>query len=436
MNPDTTETIDRTTAPAINDMGPLSLPDEDIISLKNGINLHLLSGGNAEVSHIKILLPGGIAESPVPQLYQMANSLLLEGSINHPSDELAEILEYNGAWSGVDTSTHYSSLSLYCTNNTYHTLLPLIKEMVTSPAFEDEPVANALRAEAARLDVENHKVAYRASYAMRNLVYGPDHPLSAVPSPEQLLDITPAQLHQAHERRLDPKGIHVYISGLLSDNMIGEAQHIFSTIEGREGFPLPRLQFPKHTSGDSVHVDMPESLQSGVKLMIPAIGRIHPDYVPLRMTVIALGGYFGSRLMLNIREEKGLTYGITASLLGFKHNGFISISSQTDPSTVNMLIEETVKEIERMKNPSTYTPDEVNRLSRFVLSELAGVLDTPFSRMEFLQTQITANAPARYFAMQEHAARTITPEILAEMAEKYFNTDCLFIATAGKSQAS
>lgn len=433
MNPDSLETIDRTTAPTVHDMGPLHLPNDEIVTLPNGIKLHTLSGGNAEVSRIKILLPGGIAESPVPQIYQMANSLLLEGTLSHPSDELADILEYNGAWSGVDTSTHHSSLSLYCTNDTYPALLPIMREMVTSPAFEDETVSNALQAEAARLDVENHKVAYRASCAMRTLVYGADHPLSTVPSPNRLLEITPEQLREVHERRLDPNGIHIYISGLISENMVSHAYDIFSTIPPREEFPLPRLQFPHHTTGGRVHVDMPESLQSGVRLIIPAIGRIHPDYVPLRMAVIALGGYFGSRLMLNIREEKGLTYGITASLLGYKHSGFISISSQTDPTTVDMLIDETVKEIERMKNPASYTPDEVNRLSRFVLSELAGVLDTPFSRMDFLQTQITANAPAGYFAMQEQAARTLTPQILADMAEKYFNTDCLFIATAGKT---
>lgn len=435
MNPDIiSETIDRTTAPIVHNMGPLTLPDDEIVTLQNGISLHLLSGGDAEVSRIKILLPGGIAESPVPQLYQMANSLLLEGTHTHPSDELADILEYNGAWSGVDTSTHHSSLSLYCTNDTYHTLLPLVREMVTSPAFEGETVANALRAEAARLDVENHKVAYRAACAIRTLVYGHDHPLSTVPCPEQLLDITPSALRDSHEKRLDPKGIHIYLSGRLSDSMISDTERMFSTIPAREEFTLPRLQFPVHTEGGRVHVEMPDSLQSGVRLIIPAIGRIHPDYVPLRMAVIALGGYFGSRLMLNIREEKGLTYGITASPLGYKHSGFISVSSQTDPSTVDMLIEETVKEIERMKNPASYTPDEVTRLSRFMLSELAGVLDTPFSRMDFLQTRITANTPAGYFAIQEQTARNLSPERLAEMAEKYFNTECLFIATAGKSQ--
>lgn len=411
----------------------MSLPEADSMTLANGLTIHTLSGGNAEVSRIKVLLPGGIAESPVPQLYQMANTLLLEGTLSHPSDELADILEYNGAWSGVDTSTHHSSLSLYCTNSTYPSLLPLVKEMILQPAYESEAVTNALRAEAARLDVENHKVAYRASCAMRNLVYGPGHPLSATPTSERLLAITPDTLRRAHLKRLDPKGMHVYLSGRLSDSMISQAAETFSTIPPTAPFPLPRLQFPTHLTGDRVHVDMPDSLQSGVKLMIPAIGRIHPDYVPLRMAVIALGGYFGSRLMLDIREDKGLTYGITSSLLGYRHSGFISISSQTDPSTVNLLIDATVSVIERMKDPASYTHDEITRLSNFVLSELAGVLDTPFARMDFLQTQVTANAPAGYFAMQQQAARSLTPQLLAEMAEKYFYTQCLFIATAGKT---
>lgn len=426
------ETIDRTTAPTVHDMGPLSLAEAEVRTLPNGVNIHLLSGGDAEVCRIRVLLPGGIAESPVPQLFQMANTLFLEGTMSHPGDELSDILEYNGAWTGVETSTHHSSLSLYCTNSAYPALLPLVREMVMSPAFDPEATANALRTEAARLEVENHKVAYRASCAMRSMVYGEEHPLAAVPSPEELIKITPEQLRAAHESRLDPRGMHVFLSGRLTDDMIREAESTFSSIPLHEPFPLPRLQFPEHAEGGRTHVDMPDSLQSGVRIMIPVVGRNHPDYVPLRMAVIALGGYFGSRLMLNIREEKGLTYGITASLLGYRHSGFLSITSQTDPSTVELLISETVNEIERMKDPASYTPDEIDRLSRFVLSELAGVLDTPFSRMDFLQTEVTASTPAGYYAMQEQCARALCPELLADMAEKYFDTSRLFIATAGK----
>ncbi|MDE6394516.1 MAG: insulinase family protein [Duncaniella sp.] len=432
MNPDIPETIDRTKVPAIHDMGRLTLPEGDSTVLANGVTLHTLSGGDTEVCRIKVLMPGGVAESPKPLLYHIVNSLSLEGTNHHPGDRLADILEYNGAWSSVEQSTHHSALSLFTTNSAYPTLLPLVKEMIMMPEFAPEVTSHALNNEAARLEIEQQRVAYRAGCAMRRMIYGENHPLAAVATPEELLAITPDELRQAHDARLDPAGMHVYLSGLLTDSMIRDAELTFGAIPAHTPFPLPRLVFPEHTGGARTHVDMPHALQSGVQLSIASIGRNHPDYVALRMAVIALGGYFGSRLMLNIREDKGLTYGISASLYGYRHDSFITVSSQTDTSTVEQLIEESVREIERMKDPATYTHDEINRLSRYVLSELAGVLDTPFQRCDFLQTQVTAGTPRGYFAMQEHTARTLTPELLAEMATRYFDTSRLFIATAGK----
>ena len=432
MNPDTHDTINRNIAPDVHDMGPLSLAEDNSRVLPNGVTLHTLSGGDTEVCRVKVFLPGGKAESPRPQLFHIANSLLLEGTTAHPGDRLADILEYNGAWSNVEITTHHSALSLFTTNRAYHSLMPLVREMIMTPEFAPEATAHALRKEAARLEVEEQRVAYRAACAMGRMLYGGNHPLAAVATPDELLTITPEHLRDAHEARLDPKGMHVYLSGLLTDNMIHDAEQVFSEIPAHTTFSLQNLIFPAHSEGAREHIDMPHSMQSGVQLSIPSIGRNHPDYVPLRITVIALGGYFGSRLMLNIREDKGLTYGISASLYGYPENSFITISSQTDSSTVDMLIEESVREIERMKDASTYTPDEIDRLSRFMLSELAGVLDTPFSQSDFLQTQVTAGAPAGYYAMQEQTSRILSAELLAAMASKYLDTSRMFIATAGK----
>lgn len=432
MNSDIYRTIDRSQAPAIHDMGQLTLPDDRYTTLTNGVKLHTLSGGDAEVSRIKIIIPGGTAESPKPLLYQVANSLLLEGTEHNPGNRLADTLEYNGAWSSIEISTHHSALSLFTTNRAYPTLLPLVREMIMMPEFAPEVTAHTLHKEAARLEIEQQRVAYRAACAMRRMLYGENHPLAAVATPEELIGIKSNELRQAHQARLDPAGMHVYLSGLLTDDMLRDAERVFSEIPAHQPFPLHQLVFPEHINGARTHVEMPHALQSGVQLSIASIGRNHPDYVALRTAVIALGGYFGSRLMLNLREDKGLTYGISAALYGYSDSSFITVSSQTDPSTVEQLIEESVREIERMKDPSTYTSDEIDRLSRYVLSELAGVLDTPFQRSDFLQTQITAGAPAGYFAMQEHTARILSPELLADMAAKYFDTSRLFVATAGK----
>ena len=84
-----------------------------------------------------------------------------------------------------------------------------------------------------------------------------------------------------------------------------------------------------------------------------------------------------------------------------------------------------------MKDPASYTDDEIRRLSKFQLSNLATILDTPFSRMDYMQTHVFANTPDDYFEQQERLARTLTPEILAQMARKYFDQSRMIIATAG-----
>ena len=135
--------------------------------------------------------------------------------------------------------------------------------------------------------------------------------------------------------------------------------------------------------------------------------------------------------MLNIREDKGLTYGISASLFGYTDRSFITVSTQTDGSTKDEVIRLICDEIEKMKDESSYNDDEIRRLSKFILSNLATTLDTPFSRMDYTQTHIYADTPEDYFEQQESLARRLTPEILAGMARRYFDLSKMTVVTAG-----
>lgn len=289
-----------------------------------------------------------------------------------------------------------------------------------------------LNNKAARIDLEREKVTVLADEAVRGMAYGPDNPLSATERSEIIRSFTPGSLSAFHFSRLDPQNIHVFFSGRISEKMIETVSQVFSKFPASNPVSFTKLTFPVSLPQKRlIHVERPHSSQSAIKMMIPAVGRNHPDFVALRSAVTALGGYFGSRLMLNIREEKGLTYGISAVLLGYPDRSFISISTQTDASTVDEVISLVIKELESMKDPDTYTNDEIGRLSRLLLSNLATILDTPFSRMDFHQTHIYSDTPADYFDSQEETARKLSPKLLAGIAEKYFDTSKLLTATAG-----
>ena len=134
--------------------------------------------------------------------------------------------------------------------------------------------------------------------------------------------------------------------------------------------------------------------------------------------------------MTDIREDKGLTYGINASLYGYPENGFLRISTQTDCLNTALVLEEIEREIERLKDPSTFTPDEVERLQKYLLSSLASTLDSPFSQMDFHQNTLLAGTPPDYFDLQQQAIRTLSPEVLSAAAA-YFDTSRLITSVAG-----
>ncbi len=424
--------MNRTIAPNICNFGPLVMDKATTYTLPNGINIHIASGSEIEVSRLTVALPGGEAESPKPGLAACAAMLLMEGTRRQTGEEIANTLEYNGAWVNTSVSTHYTSITLSSLNDKFFDLLPVIAEMILSATFPKEAALRILQRQAARTDIEHEKVTFLADEAIRPLAFGKSNPLSRTETSEEIKSFTTEEMSAFHNSRLDPTGIHVFFAGNISEAMTQAVNRVFSRFPSRPGIEIRTLIFPSDpTTQIRKDIFREHARQSAVKIMIPAVGRRSDDFVPLRMAVTALGGYFGSRLMLNIREDKGLTYGISAVLLGYSEKSFITVTTQTDGSTKDEVIKLICSEIEKMKDPASYSDDEIKRLSRFLLSNLATILDTPFSRMDYLQTHTYANTPDDYFEQQERFARRLTPEILSEMARRYFDLSKMIVVTAG-----
>lgn len=149
----------------------------------------------------------------------------------------------------------------------------------------------------------------------------------------------------------------------------------------------------------------------------------------MRNTIYALGGYFGSRLMQNIREDKGYTYGIQAYMLNNIEGASMRISVQTDVSLVDAVIEETRKEMLLLaENPPV--GEELDRLRQSLALELAAVVDTPFSVADEYMRQLTGLVPSDFFARRIASLASLSPEIIARTAATYLRPEHLRIALA------
>ncbi|MBQ3960449.1 MAG: insulinase family protein, partial [Muribaculaceae bacterium] len=181
-------------------------------------------------------------------------------------------------------------------------------------------------------------------------------------------------------------------------------------------------------------IDKPQAVQSAIYITLRAVPRRHPDYNRLRILIMALGGYFGSRLNQNIREQKGYTYGISAYLAGRKADAFIGINTECATQYTWPIIDEVIKEMKRLH--TQLIPDvELNIVKQHIMSDLAKTLDTPFTVAEYVNSTLLFGTYPEYFNDQVTTLEQVTAQELRELARRYLRPEFMRIVVAGDAQA-
>ena len=423
----------RTIAPPVSQMTAFAIPPVRRRLLPSGIEMVIYDKCDAPVCYLTCCTPGGNLELPSQAYGALIGILRREGTASWSGEEINSILDFNGALVKSVTNDHSSCVSLRVLNSNLKATLPLIREMITSPSFNETPLTVRREALARNLEVSANDVDFLAGCASDKLIKGPFHPGAKVDTPDEVRAITSSDLLQTFHCINHPELSRLFIAGNITPQVEDLIAETFSTLPETNRPYTPRI-IP-YTPAPALSVEKivkPDTLQSSVMITIPTgIQRSHPDYIGLHIAVSALGGYFGSRLMLNIRERLGLTYGISASLLGSPEGSFIEICADTDCDSVEQLRQEVNAELRRM---ATNPPEgeELNRLKQTLISGQAAVLDSPFSIIDQHVTSMVASIPEGYFENKLKAIATLTPDALAQTARKYMRPEEIRTAIAGR----
>lgn len=416
---------DRSTPPPIKDFGELKLPEARYMSLDNGIRLCVVDQGSAQVCRLNCIFTGGVAESHSQIVPSLATSLIQEGSQCHSGEEIADIFEFNGARIGTSCDSHFTGLSLHTLNSKAGKVFDLLREVILEPVFPDRALDVLKMKAIQQLELQKHKVEFKATEAITRIEMGGNHPLALRDTVDSISSITSDYIRDWWSKEVTsgrgvlPASARLYVAGRITPEIEDAVNRTFGTlpVDEQGGRELDIRQFsPLRGVRENITVD--GALQSAVRIYAPTIGRQNPDYIKLRLLIMGLGGYFGSRLMDNIREDKGYTYGIQSYLLGHPEGGIIAIASSTDNSTVEPLIEETFKELKGLVE-RPFTEGEVNRLKQYAMSTLASTLDTPFDIMDYYINRDVAFIKDGYFERQMKEIRALSPAVLQDIAAKY-----------------
>lgn len=423
--------VTRTEVPEVRPFRALNMPPQVTEVLPNGIQLHLISGGNQPISKITVLFSGGNCELNNNHIGRLTVGALTDGASGYPPDMLSDLIDFNGLRIGAVGHIHNTSLGISVLNHRIDAVMPLLGAILQSPIFPADRFEAALLRTRATIRTSRQEVSLTAAEAFAELMCGEGHPLAHRNTESDIEGFGPAEASKLYLRLLCPARMHVFLSGQLDGRIIDAVRRTVGSLSGAgDGISRRIVPYAPVTSPCHLKVRHEHTLQSAVVAGMPAIPRSHPDYIALRLTVMALGGYFGSRLVANVREEKGLTYGITASLNGSPEGAYVEISAMCDKKYAGQVLDEVASELNLL---ATNPPQgvELERLKLSATTSLAETLDTPFSRMGYYMTQVLVGTPDNYFEEQYRQIRRLTPDVIAEMASKYLNPKHLYSVISG-----
>lgn len=428
--------LDRTIQPKIRDVGQLAVQKPRRFVMPNGVPLNVLDSGDNEVVRIDLLMEGGRWQQSQPLQALFTNRMLREGTLRYTALEIAEKLDYYGAWLELSGASEYAYITLYSLNKYLPQTLEILESIVKEPVFPEKELGIIIDSNLQQFVVNSSKVDFLAHRALMKALYGEAHPCGRLVQEEDYHRITPDVLREFYDRHYHSGNCTVYVSGKVGDDCIRRIEELFGKDAfGREFRKPEKRDFVPASSADKrIFVEYAGAMQSAVRMGMLSLERSHPDYLKARVMVTLFGGYFGSRLMSNIREEKGYTYGISAGIVPYPGQGMLAVSAETANEFVEPLIREVYHEIDRLQN-ELVSEEELSMVRNYMLGEMCRSYESAFSLADAWMFVQTSGFGDTYFEDALNAIRDITPEEIRELAGRNLCKEKLKEAVSGKKMS-
>ncbi|OJW78591.1 MAG: peptidase M16 [Bacteroidetes bacterium 46-16] len=418
-------TLDRKTPPAIHDAIEFdyNLPPVNTQHLSNGLPLYWLNAGVQDVAEIDWVFPAGLWYEQKPAVAHATAGLLKNGTSKRTAHEIHEALEFYGASLKTSANNDFATVTLYTLTKHLPELLPVVHEIITDAIFPEQEVAIHKQNAIQRLLVNQRKCEFVANQRIDALLFGEFHPYGRYSKKEKIEALTREDMLDFYKECYDLANVRIFMSGNIGDKEVQHMEAVFGKIPVTkkeivtETFSAPAPSAKKHNV-----VNDPNGVQGAIRIGRLFPNRHDPDFAPMVVLNTLFGGYFGSRLMSNIREEKGFTYGIYSSLSPYMNGGSMIIHTEAGRDVLDAAVKEIYREMDILCN-ETAGEDELMLVKNYLLGSLLGDLDGPFSIMQRWRTLILNGFTVDYFNRNIETYKTITANKLRDLAQKYYKTD-------------
>ena len=397
-------------------------------TLPNGIGLYTLASDDFEVLRISFVFRAGSALLQAPFSASAAANLLSEGSRDMTAHQIAEQLDYYGSWYDVNVDRDYAYINFATLSKFFDPTLAVAEQILLCPAFPEEELRTYAAKRRQRLAVERAKIDVKAREAFARALFGERHPYGVSSHEEAYDSLTRDDVAGFYRRFYTAENCFVVCSGRIGDHELKAVAELAGRIprgaaEAPPAFPAPETT---HTA----FVEYPGAVQSSLRIGRLLFPRTHPDFLGMQVVATALGGYFGSRLMQNLREEHGYTYGVVSAMVNFEREGYFAIAAQVGADVTQEALREIYAEIERL-GAEPMPEAELELVKNMMTGEMMRILDGPFGIADVTIENILCGCDNTVIGSNIRRIRKMTPAGVQQLARKYLRREDLVTVVAG-----
>ncbi|MFT4857580.1 MAG: zinc protease [Algoriphagus sp.] len=411
--------LDRSKAPEF------KIPDDfEIINpvtkeLKNGAFLYYAE--TPGINAIKLELVSKSNRNSLPLNHSLIPSftlqMLQEGTTEKSGEEIADFFDFHAAELNPFSSYSREGLGLYSTKKHIFKVLPTFCSLLTKATFPEQILEKRKSQRKLSIRLSNEKTASRANQLLRKSLFGEAHPFGFEPTEEDVSLVTVDMLRSYYQKHLW-EDLEIFVSGDLNPLELDDLVASLESLPNRVHQPITNLQ--EISSGLGEKEFRESAVQSSIRIGHWSIPKNHPDYIPLSVFNTILGGYFGSRLIKNIREDKGHTYGISSGLAEIGDFNYWVISADVQKAHYQECLTEIFKEIANLiENPME--EDEIEVVRNYLIGKMLAGFSSTFDLLDQFKAVHFSGMDFTFFEEKLKFLKRFTAEDVQRIGKTYFS---------------
>ena len=413
--------MNRKIAPLIKDAVDykLELKPYEHYTLDNGVPVYSISAGAQEVLQIEMVFYAGNFFEQQKGTAAAANFLLKNGTSTRNAFQINEAFEYYGAYCNRACYNETAVLTLHTLTKHVTRLLPVMQDMLTNAVLPEQELEIYQQNSRQRLQVNLQKAEFVAGRLIDSYLYGEQHPYGVYTKLEDIDKLNIADIKKFYRDHYLNGQCVIFAAGNIPADLPALLNEYFGKLTlSKPPTGLPDIKAIPATAKKYRVENDAESVQGAIRIASPFPNRHHPDFKKVIILNNVFGGFFGSRLMSNIREEKGYTYGIHSYLQNHMQQSAWMISTEAGKDVCEATIEEVYKEMKLLREEKI-GEEELLLVRNFMIGGILGDLDGPFQVIAKWKNIILNDLGESYFYESVNEIKTVSAEALMEMANKY-----------------